>query len=38
MSNKKPPRKAYPSDLTDAQWTILEPTDSRAARTPGDAP
>ena len=25
MSTEKPPRKPYPSDLTDAQWTILEP-------------
>ena len=25
MSKEKPPRKPYPSDLTDAQWTILEP-------------
>jgi hypothetical protein len=25
MSNETPARKPYPSDLTDAQWTILEP-------------
>lgn len=25
MSKEQPPRKPYPSDLTDAQWTILEP-------------
>lgn len=25
MSNKTQPRKAYPSDLTDGQWAILEP-------------
>jgi putative transposase len=25
MSNEKQSRKAYPSDLTDGQWTILEP-------------
>lgn len=25
MAKEKPARKPYPSDLTDAQWTILEP-------------
>lgn len=25
MSKDKPARKAYPSDLTDEQWTILAP-------------
>jgi putative transposase len=25
MSKEKPPRTPYPADLTDAQWTILEP-------------
>jgi putative transposase len=25
MSKAKPTRKPYPSDLTDAQWTMLEP-------------
>ena len=25
MATAKPARKAYPSDLTDAQWTLLEP-------------
>jgi putative transposase len=25
MSKEKPARKPYPSDLTDTQWTILEP-------------
>src|SRR5450830_1228527 len=25
MSNEAQPRKTYPSDLTDGQWTILQP-------------
>ena len=25
MSKETPARKSYPSDLTDDQWTILEP-------------
>lgn len=25
MSKENPARKPYPSDLTDAQWTILAP-------------
>jgi putative transposase len=25
MTKEQPARKPYPSDLTDAQWTILEP-------------
>jgi putative transposase len=34
MSNETMPRKAYPSDLTDGQWAILEPL-IPAARTAG---
>jgi putative transposase len=33
MAKEQPARKPYPSDLTDAQWTILEPLIS-AAHTP----
>ena len=33
MAKEQPTRKPYPSDLTDAQWTILEPL-MPAAHTP----
>ena len=33
MATEQPTRKPYPSDLTDAQWTILEPL-LPAAHTP----
>jgi putative transposase len=33
MATEQPTRKPYPSDLTDAQWTILEPL-MPAAHTP----
>jgi putative transposase len=38
MSNKTQPRKAYPSDLTDGQWAILEPLIPAARTARGGRP
>src|SRR5271166_3746465 len=38
MSNKTQPRKAYPSDLTNGQWAILEPLIPPARTTRGGRP
>ena len=37
MAEEYEKRKAYPSDLTDAQWAILEPL-IPAPRNPGGGP
>jgi transposase len=37
MSKDKPARKPYPSDLTDAQWTLLAPMLPAARTNVGDA-
>lgn len=38
MSNETQPRKAYPSDLTDGQWAILEPLIPAARTARGGRP
>ena len=38
MSEEQRARKPYPSDLTDAQWAILEPLIPRPKPHVGDAP
>lgn len=38
MSNELPRRKAYPTDLTDEQWAILEPLIPAARTTHGGRP